>query len=199
MKNVLIINAHEINQELQESINNTFIKTSINYFMKTDTNVIVVNMEDNLTLENQVSLFKWADTILFQLPVNWMSVPEKFKKYLDTTLNKGIKRALKEYKGSKKITYMLSLSFTSPSEAFGIKKNNYLIERMADNIVSQIHFDFSSLRMTKLQTFVSLNSLKTPEIKNDKNRFIKHLEEVFPNNEEEMISVNKKYLNHELI
>lgn len=193
MKNVLIINAHETNQESQESIKNTFIKPSVNHFMKRDTNVIVLNMEDHLELENQVNLFKWANAIIFQLPVNWMSVSEKFKKYLDKTLNTKIERNGKP----DEIKYMLSLSFSSKSEAFGIKKNNYLIEKMVDNVISKINFNGSEIK--KIKTFVSINSLKSQEIKTDKNRFVEHLNEVFPNNEKEIIAVNKKYLNHELI
>ncbi|MBM25406.1 MAG: hypothetical protein CL760_06905 [Chloroflexi bacterium] len=199
MKNILIINAYETNQELQESIKNTFIKTSINHFMKINTNVIVLNMEDDLTLENQVSLFNWADTVMFQLPVNWMSVPEKFKKFLGITLNTGAKRELKTHNRQKEINYMLSLSFTSQSEAFGNKKKNYLIEKMIDNIISNVHFNFNGLKMKKIKTFVSLNSLKSKKIKNDRSRFVDHLNEVFPINKEENVSVNKKYLNHELI
>ncbi len=97
-------------------------------------------MQDAIDVEEQLVHLAWAENIILQAPVNWMTIPWSFKKYMDEVFSAGMQGVLcnfdgrtskqpkKNYgtggtKGNAK--YMLSLTFNAPKKPLRMTMSIY--------------------------------------------------------------------------
>jgi len=133
MSNVLIINAHQYYAFAEGKLNATLVDKAVNIMEAKGHKTRVVTMSETLDVEKELENHRWADIVLLQSPVNWMSLPWKFKRYMDEVYTAGMGGALCEGDGRSENTpkegygtggtltgtkYMMSLTFNAPEESF---------------------------------------------------------------------------------
>ncbi len=194
MKNIYIINAHQYYSFSEGKLNQSLADKAKAFFEAKGKEVRTLSMKDEYDTEQEIQNHIWADAVILQSPVNWMSVPWSFKKYMDHVYSTGMGGTLsdgdgrhsdapKEGYGSggllKGKKYMMSLTFSAPKEAFN-DPNEYLFQgKSVDDVFFHMHMNFRFFAMEPLETFACYDVLKNPEIENDFKRFDAHLEKVF--------------------
>lgn len=165
MKKVLIINGHQYYDVVAKGeLTKNFIDKATEFFLKNGFEVKHTNIEKGYSIEEECEKFEWADFVLFQYPVYWMSIPWITKKYIDETftqgrhyLNDGRSRSdeTKIYgtggllKGKK---YMLSLTYNCPESAFD-NKNSFFDGLSLDQAHVAVHKTFQFCGLEPLETY----------------------------------------------
>src|SRR5665648_720790 len=91
MKNVLIINAHLRYPEFSEgNLTKALIETATDVFENNGLEVKTTKIEDGYDPNEEMEKHLWADLVILQTPVNWMSAPWIYKKYADEVFNAGL-------------------------------------------------------------------------------------------------------------
>ncbi|AIV07444.1 TPA: NAD(P)H-dependent oxidoreductase [Vibrio harveyi] len=194
MSNVLIINAHEPSPYSEGRLNASLVDKAQALLQAKDHEVRVVTMQDEINVEEQLAHFEWADRVIIQSPINWMSVPWSFKKYMDDVFTAGMGGALCAFDGRSaedpkknygtggtqtNSKYMLSLTFNAPKESFD-DENEYLFQgKSVDDLMLHMHANFRFFGMGALPTFACYDVMKNGDIENDFARFEAHINENF--------------------
>jgi modulator of drug activity B len=130
MKNVLIINAHQYYDVVAKGeLTQHYINKANDFFTQNGFNIKHTHIEKGYDKQEECDKLVWADYILFQYPVYWMSFPWIAKKYFDEVLTQGVhysgdgrsrEDASKTYGsgGLLQGKYMLSLTYNCPSSEF---------------------------------------------------------------------------------
>lgn len=83
-KTVLIINAHLTYPGLSEGkLNKAFFDKAAAFFVSQSYKVLETKIEDGYNADEEVEKHLQADIIILQTPVNWISTPWIYKKYVD--------------------------------------------------------------------------------------------------------------------
>ncbi|MFV8407171.1 NAD(P)H-dependent oxidoreductase [Vibrio harveyi] len=194
MSNVMIINAHEPSPYSEGRLNASLVDKAQTLLQAKDHEVRVVTMQDEINVEEQLAHFEWADRVIIQSPINWMSVPWSFKKYMDDVFTAGMGGALCAFDGRSaedpkknygtggtqtNSKYMLSLTFNAPKESFD-DENEYLFQgKSVDDLMLHMHANFRFFGMGALPTFACYDVMKNGDIENDFARFEAHINENF--------------------
>jgi modulator of drug activity B len=138
MKKILIINGHQRYEGIAEGgLTNHYINAANEHFVNKGFEVKHTHVDKGYDVKEEIEKFNWANYILLQYPVYWMSLPWVTKKYMDeiasggsgtvTYLSDGRSRtdASKKY-GSGGLMcdkkYMLSLTYNCPTSEFDNKE-----------------------------------------------------------------------------
>ncbi|ELA8350225.1 NAD(P)H-dependent oxidoreductase [Vibrio alginolyticus] len=194
MSNVLIINAHEPSPFSSGKLNATLVDKAATLLQEKGHEVRIVTMQQEHVVDEQLANFEWADRVILQSPINWMTIPWSFKKYMDEVFTAGMGGALCAFDGRtaeepKKnygtggtrvdTKYMLSLTFNAPKESFD-DPNEYLFQgKSVDDLMFHMHANFRFFGMSTLPTFACFDVMKNADIENDFKRFEEHLNENF--------------------
>ena len=164
-KKILILNGHQYYDVVAKGeLTQAYINKANDFFVKNGFEVKHTNIEKGYEKEEECEKFEWADYVLFQYPVYWMSVPWIAKKYIDETFTQGRHYssdgrsrtdASKLYgsggllQGKK---YMLSLTYNCPASAFDNK--NSLFDGMSlDQAHVAVHKTFQFCGLEPLETY----------------------------------------------
>ena len=165
MKKVLILNGHQYYDVVAKGeLTQTYIDKANDFFLKHGFEVKHTNIEKGYNVEEECEKFQWADYVLFQYPVYWMSVPWIAKKYIDETFTQGVHYSSdgrsrsdesKLYgsggllQGKK---YMLSLTYNCPASAFD--NENSLFDGLSlDEAHVAVHKTFQFCGLEQLETY----------------------------------------------
>ncbi|MBO9426013.1 NAD(P)H-dependent oxidoreductase [Labrenzia sp. R4_1] len=194
MARILIINGHQPYPFAEGRLNAALVERAKAFFEDRGDEVRVVETAKNYDTEVEVGNHQWADTIVMQFPVNWMGVPWSFKKYQDDVYTAGMDGRLcagdgrtaeapKENYGAGGSltgkTYMLSLTFNAPREAFDDAQEFLFQGRSVDDLMMPMHMNARFFGLEKLPTFAAYDVMKNPDIENDFVRFDAHLTKIF--------------------
>ena len=164
-KKILILNGHQYYDVVAKGeLTQAYIDKANDFFVKNGFEVKHTNIEKGYDKEEECEKFEWADYVLFQYPVYWMSVPWIAKKYFDETFTQGRHYssdgrsrtdASKLYgsggllQGKK---YMLSLTYNCPASAFDNKSS--LFDGMSlDQAHVAVHKTFQFCGLEPLETY----------------------------------------------
>lgn len=194
MSNVLIINAHEPSPYSEGKLNAALVARASRQLERKGHAVRVVTMQDEIVVEDQLAHFEWADRVILQSPINWMTIPWSFKKYMDEVFTAGMGGALCQFDGRSEeepkkhygtggtrtnSKYMLSLTFNAPEESFN-DDSEYLFQgKSVDDLMLHMHANFRFFGMSALPTFACFDVMKNADVENDFKRFEEHLEANF--------------------
>ena len=194
MSNILIINAHHHYSFAPGRLNGSLVALADELLRARGHTTRIVTVDDGWDVEEELENHRWADTILLQTPTNWMGVPWTFKKYMDEVYSAGMDGRLCDGDGRTAEhpkqnygaggtltgkTYMLSLTFNAPEEAFS-DENEYLFQgKSVDDLHFPMHMNFRFFDMRPLPTFACFDVMKNPDIENDLKRFEAHIHEHF--------------------
>ncbi len=191
MSNVLIINAHHHYPFSEGRLNHTLVQQAAAHIHAKGHETRIEKIDEGWNVDNALKNHQWADTILLQMPVNWMGVPWTFKKYMDEVYSAGMSGILcngdgrtedapkKSYgvggalSGKK---YMLSVTLNAPREAFN-NADEYLFQgKGLDDLLFPIHMNFRFFGMAALPSFACYDVMKNSDAESDFSRFSTHLE-----------------------
>ena len=191
MKKVLILNGHQYYDVVAKGdLTNHYIDCANKFFEENGFEVKQTHIEKGYTIQEEVEKFKWADYILFQYPVYWMSLPWIAKKYIDETFTQGVhyasdgrsrSDASKLYgsgglmQGKK---YMLSLTWNAPIDAF-TEADQFFEGVGVDGVYLPFHKANQFLGMQSLPTFIVNDVIKAPEVEAYMAQYREHLTQVF--------------------
>ncbi len=193
MAHILIVNGHHPYSFSEGKLTAALVAHAKQFFESHGDEVRITETAKDYDVEKEVEKLTWADTVIYQFPINWMSVPWSFKKYQDEVFTAGIdgrlttgdgrsEEAPKEnygrggsLSGSK---YMMSVTFNAPSEAFE-DEAEFFEGGTVDDLLYWMHLNGSFFAMDALPTFAAYDVMKNPEIEADFARFDAHLKTVF--------------------
>lgn len=191
--NILIVNAHQPYEFSPGKLTAALIEKATALLQNKGhlvkhSNVLAYDIED------EFAKYQWADAVIFQFPVHWMSVPWQAKKYIDEvfiaggsgvfcnndgrssqnpTANYGTGGLMNDKK------YLLSATFNAPAQAFD-NPNEYLFQgKSLDDLLLPLHATFRFFAMQKLPSFACFDVLKNPQIEQDFERWKQHLNDLF--------------------
>ncbi|MCP4292250.1 MAG: NAD(P)H-dependent oxidoreductase [bacterium] len=192
--NILIINAHQRYEGFAEGkLNQSLVDIAKDKFTAENHQVKTTIVDQGYDIPAELEKFTWADTIIVQTPVYWMSVPYLFKKYIDEVFTSGLGNVMCKDDGrtrsdlSKKYgsggllhgkKYMISTTWNAPLEAFE-DPDQFFEGRGVDGVFMWLHKNFQFCDMKPLPTFSCYDVLKTPNIEIDLKRWNDHLTRAF--------------------
>lgn len=174
MKNVLIINAHQKYEGFAEGkLTQDYINKAKGFLNKNDFIIKETTIEVGYDFEEEIEKLLWADYIIFQYPVYWMSVPWIAKKYFDEVFtpsqgqlytNDGRSRddASKRYGSGglmKDTKYMLSLTYNCPASEFS-NKDSFFEGLSLDEAHYAVHKIFQFCGAKPLETYAVFDVYK---------------------------------------
>ncbi|MCP4936135.1 MAG: NAD(P)H-dependent oxidoreductase [bacterium] len=191
-KNVFIINGHQYWEISPGKLNRTLVELAKEKITQKGWNVKTTHVDDAFDAAEEVEKFLWADFIIFQTPVYWMSIPWGFKKYIDEVYMAGYGELFtddgrtrsdptRKYGSGGLMTgrkYMLSTTWNAPLEAFG-DKTQLFDGRDVDGVFFSFHKSQQFIGLDQLPTFSCYDVLKNPDVDVDLQRYAEHLDAVF--------------------
>lgn len=173
MKNVLIINGHQKYEGFAEGkLTQTYIDNAKEFFNENKFEVKQTAIDKGYDIQEEVEKFAWADYILFQYPVYWMSVPWLTKKYIDEIFSAGVGKVTYENDGRSRKDpslkygsgglmqnkkYMLSLTYNCPISEFD-NKDGFFEGLSLDEANYAVHKVFQFCGAKQLETY-SINDI----------------------------------------
>lgn len=193
MKNILIINTHHPYPSSGGALNAALTDLASGHLKQKGYKVKVTRVVAGYDVREEADKHAWADVVIVQGPVNWMSFPWSYKKYQDEVygalggiLFDGDGRHRSDPSphygsGGMKLgkKYMLSLTYNAPREAFDDDEQFLLQGRGVDDMFLPSHLAFRFMGMAPLETFVCYDVIKNPDIDNDFIRYRRHLDRLF--------------------
>lgn len=195
MSKILIINAHHHYPFAEGRLNASLVQRASEQLQANGHQTCIVEVDKGWNVEQELANHQWADVILLQTPVNWMGVPWVFKKYMDEVYTAGMGGALCNGDGRTEAapkanygaggtlngkSYMLSLTFNAPEEAFDDPQEYLFQGKGVDDLLFPMHMNFRFFGMTPLDTFACFDVMKNAQVENDFVRFQQHLDTQFP-------------------
>ena len=87
---VLILNGHQPYEFAKGELNAAFANKARDFFEARGDEVRHTKVSEGYDVDEEVDNHRWADLVFMQFPVNWMSVPWSFKKYMDEVYTAGM-------------------------------------------------------------------------------------------------------------
>ena len=190
MSNVLIINGALPWSFAPGRLNGSFVEIAREDLTASGHTVEVTTVAEGWDTEAEVDRHLWADLIIYQFPVNSMSVPWKMKQYLDEIGVAGLDGRLADSDGRSAAApgqnygmggkmhgtaYMLSATFNAPEEAFGNVSEAFFAGASVDDLLRPLHLNARFFGMRPRATFAAFDVMKNPDIEADFDRFRVHL------------------------
>lgn len=181
MENILLINGYEPTEIMHAELNEVIFYYIKNYLQRK--NIIMDTIvSEGYVIEDEQEKFRQADTIVFQSPIYWFSVPSKLKKYVEDVYSCGLfYDKLKTYgEGGlfKNKKYMFSLTLNAPKKTFEDKKA-FFSGKNVDEVLYHWHKVQQFCGMQPLKTFAVYNVFDNSQAERHLLELETHLEKVF--------------------
>ncbi|OSM97463.1 NAD(P)H-dependent oxidoreductase [Lonsdalea populi] len=192
MHNILLINAGKAFGHSKGRLNDTMTDVAASFLREKGDDVRVTKIDDGYDIQQEVQNYLWADTIIYQMPGWWMGAPWTLKKYIDEVFTGGhgslyASDGRTRSDDSKKYgsggllqgkTYMLSLTWNAPLEAF-TDKDQFFHGVGVDGVYLPFHKANEFIGLAALPTFICNDVIKQPDIDGDTARYREHLGKIF--------------------
>ncbi len=192
MQKIFIINAGKKFAHSQGALNNTLTKVAADFLSEAGHQVRITAVDQGYDIEQEITHYLWADTIIYQMPGWWMGQPWILKKYIDEVFTAGHGRlyasdgrtrsdASKKYGSGGLLQgthYMLSLTWNAPLDAF-TDAEQFFTGVGVDGVYLPFHKANQFLGMSALPTFILNDVIKQPQIEQDIIKYREHLGRVF--------------------
>ncbi|WP_226659173.1 NAD(P)H-dependent oxidoreductase [Guptibacillus hwajinpoensis] len=181
MKNILVINGHEYWSFAPGRLNQTLFDEIINN-LKDSYNIKTTVVQDGYDVKEEQDKFMWADTIIFQTPINWFSLPGAFKSYIDAVYEPGLffggdaEYGHNGMLGGRK--YMLSTTWNAPEYAYN-DEDKFFKGQDLEGSLDHLHNMNKYVGLEPLKSFGAHDVMKNPDIDKYLTELRAHLKEVF--------------------
>ncbi len=195
MKNVLLINAHQLYEGISPGrLNKTMagvvqeeMENRSFAFQKTD-------IDQGYAIDAEVQKHLWADLIILQTPVYWFGSPWIYKKYVDEVFTAGMLQGSfitgdgrtredpsKQYGSGGLLQgkqYMISLTWNAPKEAFNDPHQTIFAGKSVDDVFAANTANYKFCGIEVLPSFSCHDIFKAPDVQGDIDRLRQHLAEL---------------------
>lgn len=178
MKNLLLINGEDYYERAQGQLNQTmsdYIKECTNGQFE----IAQTTISKGYQVSEEIEKFQWADMVIIQTPIYWLSVPGIFKKYIDDVFIPDVffGKAKEFGRGGKfnNKKYMLSVTWGASESAFNGTKNDFLEGLSEDQVLFPVHKTFEYCGFQRMPTFSVYSSMKLQVLEPYINRLKDHL------------------------
>ncbi|MDE1463908.1 NAD(P)H-dependent oxidoreductase [Spartinivicinus poritis] len=187
MQKVLIINGAEERAIAPGRFNESMLAVA-QALLLPKAEVKITRVKDHYQVAEEQNKILWADTIIFQFPVYWFSVPSSLKKYFDEVYAHGLFFGnAKRYGEGGFLTdkrYLLSTTWNAPAEAFSYI-NGLFEHTTPDDLLASVHFTQQYVGMKKLPSFAAFNIVAQPSVEYWQECWQSHLKMHLLNNYED--------------
>lgn len=189
MKKALVINAHQKYEGWAEGkLNQLFAQVAISTLESLDYQVKTTVVDEGYDANQEVDKHLWADVVIVQTPLYWMSTPWTFKKYIDEVFNAGLGTKLaasdgrtrkdpSKIYGSGGLTegkqVLLSVTLNAPVNAFNPEE--FFEGKTIDELFMWVHKAYQFNGFNSLPNFSAHDVIKNPNINGDIIRYEHHL------------------------
>ncbi|WP_160286274.1 NAD(P)H-dependent oxidoreductase [Pseudomonas knackmussii] len=192
MKKILLLNGGKQFAHSNGQYNATLHEAAIAHLDRLGYDVRETFIDGGYDIEEEVQKILWADVVIYQMPGWWMGAPWTVKQYLDDVFtaghgslyaNDGRTRSDASQKyGSGGLLqgkqYMISATWNAPQQAFD-DPTDFFEGKGVDAVYFPFHKANQFLGMSPLPTFLCVDVMKRPNVENDVQRYLSHLDEVF--------------------
>ena len=190
MSNILIIDGHQPWPFAPGRLNRSLAAIARETVTSMGHEAHITTVSDGWDTDEEIARHQWADVIIYQFPVNSMSVPWILKKYIDEIGSLGLDGRLavsdgrrseapdKNYGTGGRMqdkSYMLSVTFNAPEAAFNNASDAFFGGMSVDDLLRPVHLNAKFYGMRPLASFAAFDVVKTPDIEADFHRFRAHL------------------------
>lgn len=189
MSNILIINGAKSFLISKGELNNTFANLAFEHLSSLGHNVSMTYVDNGYSVEDEIQKIANSDLIIYQMPGWWMGEPWIVKRYIDEVFTEGhgtlyandgrSRSDLSKKYGSGGLLngkkYMLSLTWNAPLEAFD-DPEQFFEGVGVEGVYLHFHKANQFLGLEPLPTFIANDVEKNPQIENDLQRYISHMD-----------------------
>ncbi|HBO6281931.1 TPA: NAD(P)H-dependent oxidoreductase, partial [Pseudomonas aeruginosa] len=155
-------------------------------------NVQTTVIDEEYDVNSEIDKHQWADVVIVQTPLFWMSAPWLFKKYIDEVFTAGLGGKLAHHDGrviddpsqrygsggvEKGKKFMLSVTLNAPKYAFDT--NEFFEGKGVDGLFMWLHKVYQFNGFDSLPGFAAYDVIKNPTIEQDFANFDKHISQLF--------------------
>ena len=174
---ILVINGHKYYNYSEGKLNMTLFEEILDTLSAHELKTTVV--QQGYDVEAEIEKFLWADTVIFQTPVNWFALPGLFKNYFDEVYRHGVFYGPAEGNygtggllGGKK--YMYSLTWNSLASEFD-NPEGYYGGKSVDDVFYAPHKLQEFCALEKIPTFSVHDVVRNPDVPRFKRELGEHL------------------------
>lgn len=197
MKKVFVINGGQRFAHSGGAFNRTLTGWTADFLTDNNIEVQVTDINDEFVPMDEVEKFKWADIVIYNTPIWWFQVPNRFKKYIDDVFTAGHNNGIYHSDGRSRSNpainygtgglmqgkkYMVNTTWNAPDTAFTLPGEFFNETSVDDGVLFGFHRMNAFTGMEKLQGFHfhDLEKNATPErIANYHQQYLEHLNRIF--------------------
>jgi len=200
--NIFIINAGQAYFHSGGTLNRSITNWTSKYFRENNFDVRVTDINDDFNANEEVENYKWADIIIYHMPIWWFQVPFRFKYYIDEVFNAGHQNGMYFSDGRSRKNpainygkgglmqgkkYMATTSWNAPDTAFTLEGEFFEQTSVDDGILFGFHKMNEFVGMERIPGFhfhdIEKNATKE-RIDNYQRDYLHHLANEFARYEE---------------
>ncbi len=181
MKNILIVNGHQFYPYSQGRLNQTLFDEMVDV-LSAQHQVKKTIVQQGYDIKEEQEKFQWADTVIFQTPIYWFSLPTLFKQYFDEVYEYGVTFAGAEQYGKGGLltgkTYMLSTTWNAPESEYN-NPEGFFKGLDLEGTLEHIHATQRFVGMEALESFSIHDVITNPQVDTYIVKLREHLNKVF--------------------
>lgn len=197
MRNIFLINGGQKFAHSGGAFNNTLNEWTKEAFQKNGYEVRGTNINDEFAPYAEVENFKWADLIIYHMPIWWFQVPNRLKFYIDEVFTAGHNNGIYKNDGRSRTNpdinygtgglmhgkkYMVNSTWNAPETAFTLPGEFFDETSVDDGVLFGFHKmnQFAGLERVNGFHFHDLEKNATSErIENYRTKYYQHLNRIF--------------------
>ena len=168
MKKVFIINGGQHFAHSGGAFNKTLTEWTVDFLTINGFEVRVTDINNDFVPLDEVEHFKWADVVIYNTPIWWFQVPNRFKKYIDEVFTAGHQNGIYKSDGRSRSNpeinygtgglmhgkkYMVNSTWNAPETAFTLPNEFFNQTSVDDGVLFGFHKMNAFTGMEKLQGF----------------------------------------------
>ncbi|MFB1083103.1 NAD(P)H-dependent oxidoreductase [Jeotgalibacillus sp. JSM ZJ347] len=181
MKNILVINGHEYWPFATGKLNKTLFEEMISH-LEGSYQIKTTVVQDGYDVKEEQEKFLWADTIIFQTPINWFSLPGAFKTYIDAVYEPGVFFGGDAVYGKNGMMngrkYMFSTTWNAPEYAFNDQEQFFNGQHL-EQALDHLHNMNKYVGLEPLESFGAHDVMHNPDIDKYLTELRAHMKKVF--------------------
>lgn len=199
MKNVFVFNGGQKFAHSGGKFNQSLTDWTSDFLLRKGYNVRATDVKNDYDPMVEVEHFKWADMVIYNMPIWWFQVPNRVKKYIDEVFTAGHNNGMYKSDGRSRSNpainygtgglmhgkkYMVNTTWNAPDTAFTLPGEFFEQTSVDDGVLYGFHKMNKFVGMEKIQGchFHDLEKNVTQaQVERYQAAYIQHLEALFPN------------------
>lgn len=166
--NIFIINGAQNFAHSGGAFNKTLNNWTTEFLQEKGFDFRVTNINDEFDAFEEVENFKWADLIIYHVPIWWFQVPSRLKLYIDDVFTAGHDNGLYASDGRSRKNpainygkgglmhgkkYLVTSTWNAPEEAFTLEGEFFEQKSVDEGVLFGFHKMNEFIGMTRLNSF----------------------------------------------